>query len=314
MSIFLTISASLRSALEVRRSDRLTGKTQKDRSMTSPFTITRFAGRAASVNSWIVSNRTHVVVIDALRSESEAAELAETIKATGKTLYAALVTHGHADHYIGLRTLKDRFPGAHIFVASQAVKDDIIGFSMWMESVGWLDQIPRMKPKSAATPDGFDYAATIEVLDGPALELPGGGRLEIRSDYPAIEAAHMTTIYLPQANVLFTSDIVYNGVHAWAGPGVARENIENWRKVIAELKARFAHTGVTLYPGHGAPGGVELLDVIRSYLSDFLAAAAAARSNVEMTRRLVSLYPAHEQADFLLAYSVQLHGPDKLAA
>jgi glyoxylase-like metal-dependent hydrolase (beta-lactamase superfamily II) len=282
--------------------------------MTSPFTITRFAGRAASVNSWIVANATHVLAIDALRSESEAADLAEAIRATGKTFWGVLVTHGHADHYIGLRTLKERFPEARLVVSSQAVKDDIIGFSMWMESVGWLDQIPRMKPKSAATPGGFDYAGAIEVLDGPVLELPGGGLLEIRSDYPAIEAAHMTTVYLPEANVLFTSDIVYNGVHAWAGPGVARENIENWRGVIAELKARYAHSGLTLYPGHGAPGGVELFDIIRSYLDDFLAAADAAKSNAAMTGRLISLYPAHEQADFLLAYSVQFHGPDQRAA
>ncbi len=140
--------------------------------MTSPFTITRFAGRTASVNSWIVTNATHALVIDALRSESEATELAETIKATGKTLWGVLVTHGHPDHYIGLRTLKEHFPDARVVVASQAVKDDIIGFSMWMESVGWLDQIPRMKPKSAATPDGFDYSSAIGVLDGPTVELP----------------------------------------------------------------------------------------------------------------------------------------------
>jgi glyoxylase-like metal-dependent hydrolase (beta-lactamase superfamily II) len=282
--------------------------------MSSRLTITRFAGRTASVNSWIVTNTTHALVIDALRSESEAVELAETIKATGKTLWGVLVTHGHPDHYIGVRILKERFPNARIVVASQVVKDDIIGFSMWMESVGWLEQIPRMKPKSASVPDGFDYNATIEVLDRSVLELPGGGRLEIRSDYPAIEAAHMTTVYLPQANVLFTADIVYNGVHAWAGAGVTRENIANWQKVIAELKVRFAHTGVTLYPGHGAPGGVELLDVIRGYLNDFLAAADVAKSNADMIGRLTSLYPAHEQADFLLAHSVQLHGPDKLAA
>jgi glyoxylase-like metal-dependent hydrolase (beta-lactamase superfamily II) len=287
---------------------------QKDRSMTSPFTIARFAGRTASVNSWIVTTATHTLVIDALRSESEAADLADTVKATGKTLWGVLVTHGHPDHYIGLRTLKERFPNARVVVASQAVKDDIIGFSMWMESVGWLDQIPRMKPKSAANPGGFDYGAAIDVLDGPVLELPGGGRLEIRSDYPAIEAAHMTTIHLPQANALFTSDIIYNGVHAWAGAGVTREGIANWQRVIADLKARFAHTGVTLYPGHGAPGGVELLDVIRSYLSDFLAAADAAQSNAGMTERLTALYPALEQADFLLAYSVQNHGPDRPAA
>jgi glyoxylase-like metal-dependent hydrolase (beta-lactamase superfamily II) len=286
---------------------------QKDRSMTSPFTIARFAGRTASVNSWIVTNAMHALVIDALRSESEAAELADTVKATGKTLWGVLVTRGHPDHYIGLRTLKEHFPDARVVVASQAVKDDIIGFSMWMESVGWLDQIPHMKPISAANPDGFDYGAAIDVLDGPVLEMPCGGRLEINTNYPAIEAAHMTTIHLPQANALFTADIVYNGVHAWAGAGVTRENIANWQRVVADLKARFAHTGVTLYPGHGAPGGVELLDVIRGYLGDFLAAADAAKSNASMRERLTALYQAHEQADFLLAHSVQNHGPDRPA-
>ncbi len=123
----------------------------------------------------------------------------------------------------------------------------------------------------------------------------------------------MTTVHLPQANALFTADIVYNGVHAWPGPA-SRENIANWLQVIANLKARFAHTGVTLYPGHGAPGGIELLEVIRGYLSDFTAAADAATSNAAMADRLTSLYPAHEQADFLLAYSVSTHGPDKQAA
>ena len=56
----------------------------------------------------------------------------------------------------------------------------------------------------------------------------------------------------------------------------------------------------------------ELLDVIRNYLSDDLGAAAdAAGSNAEMTDRVLGLYPAHEQADFLLAYSaMRTHGPD----
>jgi glyoxylase-like metal-dependent hydrolase (beta-lactamase superfamily II) len=282
--------------------------------MASPLTVTRFAGRAASVNAWIIANATHAVLIDALRSESEAAELADQIQETGKTLCAVFVTHGHPDHYIGLRTLKDRFPAARALVASQAVKDDIIGFSMWMESVGWLEKIPRMKVKSAAHPQGFNYAATIEVLNAASFELPGGGSLQIRADYPPVEAAHMTTLYLPEVNVLFTSDIVYNGVHAWAGAGVTRENIENWRRVIAELKVRYAHTGVTLCPGHGAPGGIELLDVIRGYLSDFLVAADTTTSNEKMKERLTALYPMHEQADFLLAYSVDFHGPDKAIA
>jgi glyoxylase-like metal-dependent hydrolase (beta-lactamase superfamily II) len=271
--------------------------------------IRRFAGRTASVNAWLVSNRTHNFLIDALRDEKEAAELADLIAATGKELYAVLVTHGHPDHYIGLRTLKDRFPHARLLVASEAIKSDIIGFSQWMESVGWLEAIPRMKVKTESQPGGFDYSRKIEVAPSDLLTLPGGGQIQLRTDYPAMEAAHMTTVFIKELNALFTADIVYHGVHAWAGPGVTRENIRNWLATIADLKRKFAHTGVLIYPGHGAPGGLDLLDGIRSYLSDFEAAADRADSNATMTEWIERLYPAHEQADFLLAHSVASHGP-----
>jgi hypothetical protein len=67
---------------------------------------------------------------------------------------------------------------------------------------------------------------------------------------------------------------------------------------------------VTLYPGHGKPGGVELFDVMRTYLDDFTAAIDAARRDADATLRITKLYPGHAQADFLLAHSVAFHGPD----
>ncbi len=111
MSIFLTAGASLRSALQARPTDRPLTSDAESRSMTSSLTITRFAGHAASVNSWVITNATHAFVIDALRSESEAAELAETIRATGKTLHGVLVTHGHPDHYIRPQGPQAAVPG-----------------------------------------------------------------------------------------------------------------------------------------------------------------------------------------------------------
>lgn len=281
--------------------------------MKSPINITRFAGREASVNAWIVSNASHSLLIDALRSESEAEELAGVIAATGKTLWAILVTHGHPDHYIGLRVLNEHFPQARILVAREEIKADIIGFSSWMESVGWLDGIARMKVKSEANPDGFDYAARIEVIDTDDITLPGGGTLDINASYPAMECSHMTTLHMPEACALFTADLVYNGVHPWLGQGVGLAEIAAWSQSIADLKMQYGRSGVTIYPGHGAAGGPELLDHIRTYLSDFVAAANVAESNDALTARISALYPGAEQADFLLAYSVLNHGPEKTA-
>jgi hypothetical protein len=40
----------------------------------------------------------------------------------------------------------------------------LIGFSNWMESVGWLETETKMKVKSEQNPEGFDYSNIIEVL------------------------------------------------------------------------------------------------------------------------------------------------------
>jgi hypothetical protein len=52
----------------------------------TPLTVTRVASRKASVNAWIV-NGWHALVIDTLRSEQEAAELADVIATSGKMLW-----------------------------------------------------------------------------------------------------------------------------------------------------------------------------------------------------------------------------------
>jgi len=276
----------------------------------SKLEILTFAGREANVNAYIVQNASHSVVIDALRNREEAAELVTVIRGTGRTLEAILVTHGHPDHYIGARTLKEAFPAARILVASESVKRDILEFSTWMNSIGWLDKQPQMKPRNARNLAGFDYEGAIEVIDGSTFELSGGGQIRLRSDYPSVECAHMTTAFVPELNALFTSDLCYHGVHAWAGPGVLREHVMNWTRVLGELKARFYGTGVTVYPGHGQASDASLFDAMRVYLSDFIAAVDEEKTNAAAFDRMKRLYPRFAQEDFLLRYSVNFHGPD----
>lgn len=101
--------------------------------------IERYAGKEANVNSYLLSDANSVIIVDLLRNSPEAEHLADHIQASGKRLETIFVTHGHPDHYLGLAVFHRRFPSVPVKVASKEIRDDIIGFSQWMESVGLLD-------------------------------------------------------------------------------------------------------------------------------------------------------------------------------
>lgn len=274
---------------------------------TSPLKLEVFKGTEASVNSYLISNGSSAILVDALRNSQDASELLAWIQARNLPLTHILMTHGHPDHFLGLGVLKDAFPEAQAVVASPEVKADIIGFTHFMESIGWLEGEPAMKPRTAERPDGFDYEGHIGVLTKKELTLEGGGVLQIETNYLPAESEHLTTIFIPDLNALLTSDFCYNGVHLWMGQGVSQAHIANWKTELNRLKDRYSGSGVTLYPGHGASAGLELIDTLFQYMADFEAAIAEAGSKEEVAEKMKAAYPDWEQDHFLLVYSIDNH-------
>ncbi|MCA9679611.1 MAG: MBL fold metallo-hydrolase [Kofleriaceae bacterium] len=262
-----------------------------------------YAAAESNVNSYVVSDDAGAILIDATRNSADARGALALARATGHDPSLVFVTHGHPDHFLGLGALRAEVPGLRIVVATEAIKQDVIGFATWMDGQGWLDGEPGMKPRSAAAPDGFDYAGAIEVLDGDHLVLPGGEALEVRADYPAAEAAHTSTLYAPQLGALFASDLAYHDVHLWLGVGVTRDAAAAWQQVAAQLAAAYPAT-TTIYPGHGAPTDPGVFAAVRGYIDDLLAVADAAADDQAAIDAMVAKYPGYANRDFLLTMSV----------
>ena len=282
------------------------GKKQKDMEK-KELKVEVFKGKEASVNSYLFSNGKSLMVMDVLRSTEDAQNLAAFIKSKELPLTHILITHGHPDHYIGMDYLKKAFPKVEIIVPTLEIKQDIIGFSSWMESVGWLDGEPNLKPKSNENPAGFDYENQINVLDKKTFTLDGGGTLELKSDYSSAEAEHLTTIYSKDLNAFFTSDFCYNGVHLWLGQGVNSTHIANWKKELQNFKKQYGNTTTIMYPGHGESSDAKLFDVVLKYISDFESTIQNSETKEEANIKMQTLYPDWEQADFLLLHSVDYH-------
>jgi glyoxylase-like metal-dependent hydrolase (beta-lactamase superfamily II) len=263
-----------------------------------------FSAKTANVNSFVFFDSKEATVIDTARTSKEALEVAKLLKSHGVAVTTIFVTHGHPDHYLGLGALKSEFPNAKILVATSEVKNDIIAFAQAAERGHWLDDEPLMLPKSEKHPSGFDYGAEIRVLNSDTLNLPGGEKLQIFSDFPPTEAQHETVLYSKNLKSLFASDLVYNQVHLWLGNGVDLRSIKNWQSKLTELKTKYSHSKIKVYPGHGEVTDPSIFDVDLKYINDFLAAIESAKSQDQAKSLIMNEYPGWQNTEFILVQSI----------
>ena len=101
-----------------------------------PLSILPFTSSepGALSNSYLISGESEAVLFDVFMLPGEAAQIADGIGRTGKTLSTAMISHAHPDHFMGLEIIRDRFPQARV-VSTGNVVADIKADSPWMLSM-----------------------------------------------------------------------------------------------------------------------------------------------------------------------------------
>jgi glyoxylase-like metal-dependent hydrolase (beta-lactamase superfamily II) len=224
--------------------------------------VHRLAAEAAGIfaNAYIVETDRGVVVIDGRLLTSDGKAVRARIEASKKPLLAVLVTHGHPDHYNGITEIVS---GANVPIVATAGVDEVIRANDAAKEKQWSGTFGAEWPARRTFPNRI-------VKDGQSVTF-GGLTFTVHDLGPG--ESHFDSYWTTElggGRIAFIGDAVLHGVHAYLTDGHSARWLANLERLRRELAgARM------LYPGHGEPGGLELLDWQKNYLERYRAEVKA---------------------------------------
>jgi glyoxylase-like metal-dependent hydrolase (beta-lactamase superfamily II) len=233
---------------------------------------------------WVANTTTLIygereaLLVDTFLSDQQTAELADWIAASGRRLSTIYITHGHPDHFFGLKLLRDRFPEARAIATPEVV--DAMQAALQPVSVeNWRRRFPELIPNNLTV---------AERLDRPAFKLEGNDIIAV--DIGHTDTDHTTCLHVPSIALVIAGDAIYNGTH----PYLVESNHEGllaWLAAIDKIEALKPQAVVV---GHGpldpdnAPRHIE---ETRRYIRDFMRLDAETMTARELYDSMLALYP-----------------------
>jgi glyoxylase-like metal-dependent hydrolase (beta-lactamase superfamily II) len=210
-------------------------------------------------NAYIVEGRSGLVVVDGTLTVSESTKLRDTVESLKKPLVGVLITHAHPDHVAGISRLEDS-GAVPIFALGSVAKlmreTESAKHAQWAP-VFKEEWIPKWTHPNRIVTDG--QRVEFEEIAFRVYDMGAGGDCDANSVW----------ILENDPQAAFVGDLIFNGTHSYLADG----HIGDWQKNLRKLRELL--TGIpAIYPGHGAPGSLEMILRQRTYLETFCRAVS----------------------------------------
>lgn len=229
------------------------------------------------VTSVLVSGKRDAILVDAQFGKSQAEQLVEKIRASGKQLTTIYISHGDPDYYFGLDTLTQAFPKAKV-VASQPTVDHIKA-TVEGKLAFWGPKMGADVPAKTLVP---------QVLEGDSLTLEGQ-----KLDIIGLDGKQpdRTFVWIPSIKAVVGGVVVAENIHVWMADTQSAQSHKDWLTTldtIAALKPK------TVIPGHYLGESARSLAAVHftaDYIKAFDEETAKAKDSAALIAAMKKRYP-----------------------
>jgi glyoxylase-like metal-dependent hydrolase (beta-lactamase superfamily II) len=238
-------------------------------------------GKFSPTTSTLISGATEAVLVDAQYLKDDVRDLEDLIERTGKKLTTIYITHAHADHYLGLGPLLERFPDARGVALPSVV--EAMKQTMELQETQWGMLFGDAAVRGTRLPEPIED--DVLYVDGSPLRI-----IEVRQ----ADTNPSSIIHVPDIDVVVAGDAIYNEIHQM----LALSTPQEWRDwlgtvdVVENLHPRM------IVAGHRRPDGDDyavnrMIHQTRSYINDFAEAPEIAKTAGDLVSVMTAKYPHH---------------------
>ena len=229
------------------------------------------------VSSVLVTAEKDAILVDAQFSKTQADQIIEKIRKSGKNLTTIYISHGDPDFYFGLQAITEAYPKAKVVASAQTVAH--INETKDAKLAYWGPKLGAGAPGKVIVPD---------VLQGNELKLEGQTLKVVGLDGPQPDRSF---IWIPSIKAVVGGVVLSSNIHVWMADTQSAKSHQDWLATLATIEKL---KPAIIVPGHFLPGELNALqspNFTAGYIKTFDAEAAKAKDSGALIAAMKAHYP-----------------------